>query len=316
MTARLGRLALLVVAVLAFGAASRARSGPTECWLLLARLDSGDALLFEITITDAGPGERNAAVIGRWATADGKLISFQKAKLGGEWSSGPGGRLIDLEKFQLDRRGPRARLSARKKAIRVELEFPLGAAPLAARELAGGKWTQELWASAVAVTATLWAEGRAEVKTRGRVALSHRLIDGPEAKHAMRRGEAFSLDSGASLYVAEIAAAKRRERWLVARDARGRVIADVLETGGAQPGLRAAPAELVLATASARGKLLAGEQLAAYDPLAELPAAIRFVLGLRLRSAWMSSPFDFRVGDGAAALALRGTALASYTFYD
>ncbi|MFI5321741.1 MAG: hypothetical protein ACHQ6V_19365, partial [Myxococcota bacterium] len=61
--------------------------------------------------------------------------------------------------------------------------------------------------------------------------------------------------------------------------------------------------------------LSAGAPLASYDPLADLPAPIRFVLGLRLRSAWMASPFAIDVREGARAARREGTAIASYTFY-
>jgi hypothetical protein len=307
--------ACAVLAATALGLVAPVQAAPTEGWLVLARLDSGDQLLFELTITDAGPGERNAAVIGRWKTHDGKLISFDKAKLGGAWTQSADGRRLDLEKFQLDRSAPLATLRAEKRSIRIALDFALPSEPAAARALAGGAWRQELWASAVPVSATLWAAGRSETKTRGRLALTHRVIAGREGDHTQRRGELFSLGAGANVYVAELASARGGERWVVARDASGRVIGDAVERVAAESAPHALPVRSVLATPSVSGTLLAGTRLAAYDPLAELPAAMRFLIGLRLHSSWMSSPFDLRVAGAAGSETLRGDALASYTFY-
>lgn len=315
MTSRLRALGRLLVLASALLAPRAALAAPTEWWLLCARFDSGDALLFEITVTDAGPGDQNAAAVGQWWAPDGSLTPFYKAKREGKWQGSADGRVIDLEKAVFDRSGPRATLTARKKFIRISLDFPLAAQPLASHELAGGKWSQELWASGAPVSATLWREGRSEVRTRGLVSLSHREISGQEAALAKRRLEAFSLGRGAQLYVAELAGAKRSERWVLALDAQGRVIAEALESGVTQGSLGAAPTRLALAAKGATGKLLAGRQLAAYDPLAELPGPVRFLLGLRLRSAWMASPFDVSVQAGGQPLRLQGTALASYTFY-
>jgi hypothetical protein len=315
--AALARLlrACAVLAAIALGLGAPARAAPTEGWLVLARLDSGDQLLFELTITDAGPGERNAAVIGRWKTHDGKTISFDKAKLGGEWTQSADGRRLDLEKFQLDRSAPLATLRAQKRSIRVAFDFALPAEPVAARAFAGGAWQQELWASTTPVSATLWAEGRSETKTRGRLALTHRVVAGREGDHTQRRGELFSLGTSASVYVAEFASARGGERWVVARDASGRVIGDAVERTAAEPAPGSLPARSTLATSSVSGTLLAGTRLEAYDPLAELPAAIRFLVGLRLHSTWMSSPFDLQIRSAAGSEPLRGEALASYTFY-
>jgi len=292
-------------------ACSAALAAPTEWWVLAAQLDSGDRVLAEVTLTDVGPGERNAAAIGAWIAADGARTPFSRAKLGGDWTASADGRRIDLGKFVFDRSTARAQLRVEKASLRIALDFPLAAAPLATKRLAGGKWTQQLWTASAPLEATLWKRGMAEpLRTRGTVGLSRREIQGPEAKLATRRLEAFTLGA-APIYVLELANGKGAERWVVALDARGKVVAQdagTLPTAGA---LGAPAAQLALAGPGATGALLAGARLASYDPLANVPAPIRFLLGLRLKSTWMASPYDVSV----SAARRKGTAIASYTFY-
>ncbi|HEU4430171.1 MAG TPA: hypothetical protein VFT98_15530 [Myxococcota bacterium] len=302
---------LLFVASLGALAGSAALAAPTEWWVLAAQLDSGDRVLVEVTLTDVGPGERNAAAIGEWIAADGAHTPFSRAKLGGDWTPSADGRRIDLGKFVFDRSAARAQLRVEKGSLRIALDFPLAAAPLATKRLAGGKWTQQLWIASAPVEASLWKRGMAEpLRTRGTVGLSRREILGPEAKLAARRLEAFTLGA-APLYVLEVANGKGAERWVVALDASGKLVAQ--DTGAvASAGALGAPApQLALAGPGATGALLAGTRLASYDPLANVPAPIRFLLGLRLKSTWMASPYDVSV----SAARRKGTAIASYTFY-
>ena len=292
-------------------AAPAANAAPTEWWVLAAQLDSGDRVLVELTLTDIGPGERNAAAIGEWIAADGAHTSFSRAKLGGDWTPSADGRRIDLGKFVFDRSAARAQLRVEKGSLRIALEFPLAAAPLATKRIAGGKWTQELWIAAAPVDASLWKRGMAApLRTKGRVGLSRRAIEGPEAKLAARRLEAFTLGP-APLYVLELAKGKSAERWVVAFDAKGKLVAQDAGAVASKEALGAPAPQLSLAGPGATGALLAGTRLASYDPLANLPAPIRFLLGLRLKSTWMASPYDVSV----SAARRKGTAIASYTFY-
>ena len=214
----MGRILFALLLVLAAGSAHAA---PTEWWLFAAQLETGDRVLVELTLTDVGPGERNVAAIGNWQRADGSLVPFSRAKLGGEWTSSAGGRRVDLQKFVFDRSAQRAQLRVEKGSLKLALDFALPAGPVATRALAGGKWTQELWTGASALDASLWQRGMTvPVRAKGRIAVSRRLIVGAEAKLAARRLEAFTLDS-AALYVVEIARAGAAERWVVALDASG-----------------------------------------------------------------------------------------------
>jgi hypothetical protein len=268
-------------------------------------------VLVEFTLTDVGPGERNAAAIGEWVAPDGALTPFSRAKLGGDWTASAGGRRIDLGKFVFDRSTAPAQVRVEKGSLRIALEFPLAAAPLATKRLAGGKWTQELWIASAPVSASLWKRGMAEpLRTQGRVGLSRRSIEGPEAKLAARRLEAFTLGA-APVYVLELANGKGAERWVVALDANGKLAAQDAHAGPQAGALGAPAAQLALTGPGATGTLLAGTRLATYDPLANLPAPIRFLLGLRLKSTWMASPYDVSVGSARR----KGTAIASYTFY-
>lgn len=310
----LALLHCIVACTLAAVAAPAARAA-TEWWVVAARLDSGDQLLIEFTLTDVGPGERNAAAIGHWIAKDGTQTPFQKAKLGSDWKPSPDGRRIDLGKFVFDRSRARAQLRVEKKSVRIALDFPLAAQPLATQKLAGGKWTQELWAGGARAEASLWKPGLAQpLRTKGRVAVSRRRIEGPEAKLAARRLEAFSLATE-PLYVVELAKGKSAERWVVALDAKGAVAGADFTTSALQEKLSAVSPKLSLGGKLANGALLAGTQLSSYDPLAELPGLIRFALGLRLRSVWTASPFDVSVRTGARSQRRQGTAIASYTFY-
>ncbi len=292
-------------------AASAARANTTEWWVLAAQLDSGDRVLVEFTLTDVGPGERNAAAIGNWVQSGGALVPFSRAKLGGDWRESADGRRIDLEKFVFDRSAARAQLRVEKGSLRIALDFPLAAQPLASRKLAGGKWEQQLWAGDAEVSASLWKKGMAQpLQTRGRLGLSRRLITGTESKLAQRRLEAFSTGRDA-LYVFELAKGASAERWTVALGADGKLLGQDYAAGATADKLGAPSPRLALPGPLAPGTLAAGARLAAYDPLADLPAPIRFVMGLRLRSAWMASPLDASVRGQAR----KRSAIASYTFY-
>ncbi len=305
----------MCVLALAAGFGSEVQAAPTEWWVFAARLDSGEHVFVELTLTDVGPGERNAAAIGNWIAQDGTGVAFSRAKLGGDWTPSPDGKRIDLGKFVFDRTKPQAQMRVDKASLRLTLDFPLAAAPLATKKLAGGKWTQELWSANAPVQVSFWKKGMAAPFVgKGRAALSRRKIEGPEAKLAQRRLEVFTLGT-APLYALEVANDKRSERWIVAFDARGKLLAQESASSvlSDKPGLPSP--KLALAGPAVTGAVLAGTRIAAYDPLAGLPAPIRFVLGLRLRSAWMASPFDFGVREGARAARRAGTAVASYTFY-
>jgi hypothetical protein len=311
MTLERGLSVWLVAAALA----SAAQAASTEWWVLAARLDSGDQLIVEFTLTDVGPGERNAAAIGSWVAKDGTLTPFSRAKLEGDWTPSPDGKRIDLGKFVFDRSKPEAQLRVEKGSLRIALDFPLAAAPIARRKLAAGKWTQELWVASAPVQASLWKRGMTAARTSaGRVALSRRLIEGPEARLAQRRLEVFTL-AAAPLYVVEVASGTRVERWLVACSASGMPIGQDFAALASNEKPSAVPPKLVIAGPAARGVVHAGERIAVYNPLEDLPAAIRFLLGLRLQSVWMASPFALDVREGERTARREGTAIASYTFY-
>ena len=216
------------IGVLAFAAsaASAAHAAPTEWWVVAARLDSGEHVFVEITLTDVGPGERNVAAIGNWIAKDGALTPFSRAKLEGDWTPSPDGKRIDLGKFVFDRSRPQAQLRVEKASLRLALEFPLAAVPLATKKLANGKWTQELWSAGAPVQVSFWKRGMAApLVGKGRVALSHRWVVGAEGKLAERRLELFTLGAE-PLYALEVASGKRAERWVVAFDARGKLLAE------------------------------------------------------------------------------------------
>ncbi len=296
-------------------AASAAGAAPTEWWVVCGRFEGGHTLALELTITDVGPGERNAAAVGSWIAPNGVVTPFRKARASGGWQSA--GTRLTLDDIVFDRASPRATLRADKRRIHLELGFPLGAQPIARHDFAGGAWHQELWASAAPAHASVRLEGTAApLELSGVVAMSHRSIAGAESELALRRFEAFSLASRTRLYVAEVASARRSERWTLAeRD--GAIFSESFERSPAAPVGKGVPARIELAGERARGRFEAGRELVAYDPLAELPGPVRFLvsLAIRLRSAWMASPFDVTVRGASSGLRLRGTAIASYTFY-
>jgi hypothetical protein len=244
----------------------------------------------------------------------GQVTPFRKARVSRDWERA--GSKLTIGDIALDRATPRASFSAQKKRIRLELDFALGAHPIATREFAGGAWRQELWASGAPAHAKISLEGGPYQDISGVVALSHRVISGGESELAVRRLEVFSLAPGTRLYLAEVSSARRSERWTLAeRD--GVFFGESFEQLPGVPRGRGVPARLELAGERARGHVDAGRELVAYDPLAELPGPVRFLvsLAIRLRSAWMASPFDVTVRGASSGLRLRGTGIASYTFY-
>jgi hypothetical protein len=307
--ARRARL-LLALALVVFTARS-ARAADTEWWVLAAQLDSGDRVLVEFTLTNLGPGERNAAAIGRWTSRGGAVTAFSRAKLEGDWTPSADGRRIDLGKFVFDRARSTATLRVEKGSLRIALEFPLAQAPLTTRSFAGGKWKQELWTAGAPLEASLWKKGMAApIASAGRVALSRRAISGFEAKLAQRRAELFTFGA-APVYLLEVARSNRAERWVVACDASGKLVAQDTPVVAVAEKLGVVSPRYTLTGPSVQGELRAGAPLASYDPLADVPGLIKLALGLRLQSTWTTAPFSLR----ASGRDLSGSAIASYTFY-
>jgi hypothetical protein len=302
---------LLLALTLAVCAARAARAADTEWWVLAAQLDSGDRVLVEFTLTNLGPGERNAAAIGRWIERGGAVTAFSRAKLEGDWTPSVDGSRIDLGKFVFDRARSPAVLRVEKGSLRIALEFALAGAPLASRSFAGGKWKQELWVASAPVKTSLWKRGMAApISSAGRLALSRRLISGSEAKLAQRRAELFTFGA-APIYLLEVARGARAERWLIACDANGKPIAQEAPVVAVAESLGTVSPRFVLAGPGMHGELRAGARLASYDPLADVPGLIKLALGLRLQSTWTVAPFSLRAGGRD----LSGSAIASYTFY-
>jgi hypothetical protein len=297
-----------------------------EFWALTARFDSGHHLFVELTLTNVGVGDRNAAVIGHLVAPDGSVRSFRKAKREGAWRLSDDGTRIEIGKITFDRGCPVEHLEVVRDDLSVQLAFRPGGPSLASGLLPGGDRGFELIESAGLAEGTLWtADMPQPVSVEGRVALTHRWVDTLESRLVLRRLEFFSLDGQAALYLTEARTPEGGvRRWLVV-EAGGGIPrqSDAFEVtpdwGGVDAEGFAQLDRLQLNGSGLSGHLDVSSPLVRYDPLRELPAPLRLALSLsmRWRTAFSPAPFELRIEEeGGVARLLSGVGVVHVTSFN
>ena len=287
-----------------------------ESWDLIAKLDSGYLVLAQTALSNLGPGDRNAAVIGHLVAPDGSVQRFKRSEPEGKWALVGADQGLDLRSISLEPFGTARRFVVAKNELGIELA--LGRPGPRNDERRSGPCSFELLETGAPAAAQLrLAPGAPELATRARVAMTHRWSTDLESACALRRVELFVLEPGASLYFSETLAPDGGVgRWMaVERDGR-RVFAGDPGDAGVE---WAASAEGFAPPASARvaaGKITArfafDPELASVDPTERLPAAVQWLIAKRTkpRLAWMRAPFEMKI-DGRT---IAGTAVAKVTY--
>lgn len=313
------------------GLAARLQAGrqASEVWTFIGRFDGGYALLAELTITNLGPGEQTAAVIGHMIEGDGSAHRFRKARRRGRWTATEDGLRIEIGRIVFDQRAldpedPRARLTVDRKRSKLQLDFALPLAPASVFETADGAAGLEIGRLSAPAAGSFWREGFAEpVALRGRLALSHRWSSESEAARETWRIEAVDPDLGMGL-------------WLTAPgpDSQPTLLGLVIDHDTPAPipvagitvrrridrspaGDRIGPERIEISGPGLSASLESDEPFLHYEPFEELAAPLRWLVGLELsiRAAWSTAPMTLR-RDGNETrppLERNGTALVAVT---
>ena len=105
--------------------AARLPSGAAgaEYWDLLAQFETGHTLFARFLLTNLGPGEHNAVVLGHVIDPDGERTRFRNGRRRARWELSEDRLALDVNKCHLDLRDGTARLLVDKKAIQLDPKF-------------------------------------------------------------------------------------------------------------------------------------------------------------------------------------------------
>jgi len=310
----------------AVGLAATAPAAPTlrmpegefagESWDLIAQLDSGHLVVAQTALSNLGPGNHNAAVLGYLVAPDGSVQRFKRSEPEGKWELLDGAQGLDLRSISLEPFGPARRFVVAKNELGIDLALERPGPRSDERH--SGPCSFELLESGAPAAAKLrLAPDAAPLATRARVALTHRWSTDLESACALRRVEVFVLDPAASLYFSETLAPDGSVRRWLAADRDGRRVfagdpgdAAVEWTESAEGFAPPAGARVVAGGIAARFAF--DEALASVDPTERLPAPVQWLVAKRTkpRLSWMRAPFEMKI-DGRK---IAGTAVAKVTY--
>ncbi|MCP5060452.1 MAG: hypothetical protein GY937_27455 [bacterium] len=297
----------------------------SEFWNLTARFDTGEHLMIELCITNVGLGDANAAVIGHLIEADGTVHSFDGAKSRGEWTLSDDRLHMVIGKLELDQRGPVHRLHIWKERVRVDLTFGPGGEDTRLSESTGRDRGFDLLGTETAITGQLWTEGKQERTVQGRLVRTHRWAEKLESSFVLRRIELFTLAGDTSVYLVETTdPSGGAESWLRVQQEDQILIAERVSTRlvwaeAPAPQGFPIPEAIEIEGNGVRGRFELGTGLVRYDPLRDLPAAVRWVLApfIRWRTAWSTAPFELEIAAAAEApLKLGGSGVSNVTYFN
>ncbi|MDP6540792.1 MAG: hypothetical protein QF410_14710, partial [Planctomycetota bacterium] len=304
----LGLLALLAFAQPAAPEALGAARVPeaelgSEFWSVAARFDSGHHLVLELCITNVGFGDGNAAVIGHLIEPDGTVHAFDGASRDGEWSLSQDRLHVRVKGVELDQRRPVHHLRVDKRRVKLDLDFEPGGSDLRLAAFGGPDRGFDLLALEAPARAILQMPGEEEEVLVGRVARTHRWSEGLESGFLLRRIELFTLRGDVEAYLVDVLDPDGGSRsWLtVQRD--GEVLrsqpVEVQPVWGIVEGPSGFPVPegLTVTGEQVRGHVDLRPSLVRYDPLADLPAVVRWAISpfLRWRATWSESPFELEL---------------------
>ena len=346
MSARLAPVSLAILALLALleagatiparaasplGSPARLPEGATaaEIWTLVGRFDSGHDVVAEIAVTNLGPGERTAAVIGHVMDPQGRVHRFRKAKRAGHWELSPDGLALDIGPILLDQRDGHGIFEVDRDVLKLHLRFELDATRAAPAELTGFERGFELAQISGRAHGRFWRSAMDEpVALEGHVGLTHRWAQEEGAGIAWW-AELVDVRNGVGLFLAGAREAQRdretqasRRGWLVQRLPGGALRttrdfeAEMIWRGDEAEEART-PARVVLSGPEVKGRFEVLQRVLRYDPFGELPGPVRWLLTLqlRIRSAWDTAVFaiTWKNGEDPEATRIDGRALVGLT---
>jgi hypothetical protein len=289
-------------------------------WDVVARLDSGDLVVAQAFVSNLGPGDRNAGVLGWWIGSDGEPFRFKRNEPEGEWNLVDGG--LDLHSIEVEPAAKPRRFVVDKEEVGIELVVrgPSAGAP---PRSAGGDCSFELLDTASPADASLRRErGTGTRKTTGRVAWTHRSATALESTCAQRRLELFVLEDGLGVYFVErtdpaggthpFAVATQGERVLF----RGEPTDVAVEWEAADDGFPR-PASLRFRAGDVAARVDFGATLVAIDPTERLPAAVRLLMASQMqpRLFFSRAPFELELaGAPERRASFRGEAVAKVSY--
>jgi hypothetical protein len=291
----------------------------SDVWDLTVLLERGHWIVAQATISNLGPGDRTAAVVGHVIDPEGGTHEFHKIRREGAWQLSADRRRLDLDAILFDQADDAARFYVSKKRVDLDLRIDLSGEQAWPEAADGGDAGFDLLALAAPVEGTLQLRGAEALSVRGRAFLTHRWMPDLEAQRVARRVELFAIGSGVGLYFVEVTPpAGKVRRWLVAgRDGRIWRRSDAVEvryaSGRDGDGLH-------LEGPGISGRAGLDRILLRDEPLSRAPWLARWWYGrhTRPRFVWSAAPFEFTVhGLGAEeTLRISGHGLVEVARFD
>jgi hypothetical protein len=309
------------------GARLAGGSAASEYWDLAAHLVSGHRVYARFLITNEGPGKRNGVAIGHVITPGGAAVEFRNGRLEDRWTLGSEGRRLEIGSSVLDLSTSTRKLqiTKKRKGVRLLLDWTADASAAHMPRPDGSAYHLDLLNLGTPIAGSLWVRGmEAPLAVEGRVALTHTWIEKREAKIALRRIDAVTLDGDMAFFLSDLTSPDG-DRWQSVAVASGGVA--VSHTAAPAPlgesasgGRYPIPASIPVASPEVRGSITLGEPILRLDPLDALPLAVRMVYSFRARPhrIWVDARVDLsvkRAGEDAA-LPLAGAGVAALTFLD
>ena len=287
----------------------------SEYWDFIASLDSGHVVLSRFSITNEGPGEHTAYMIGHVVFPDGHSIQFEKGRKKGRWSLSEEGLHIDIGGNQLQLSGRERTLKIDRAQILSDLRFTPASRGIAREPLDDAYWANLLHTSAP-VEGTLFVPGmEAPIDVRGSISGTHTWMRRSEPKLNRLRVDFFSLPGGrratqgargaSALYLSDLTSPKGiHSTWLVLERA-GEIVFQTnqfeVELEGkldANLGKRyPVPSKLVIKGPDIEGEIELSRVVAKDNPMSIIPQPFRFLLSFKTdpRRAWVESSFRVRL---------------------
>ena len=288
----------------------------SEYWDFIARLDSGHLVLTRFSITNEGPGDHTAYMIGHVVFPDGRSVQFVKGRKKGRWSLSNDGLHIAIGENELRQNDPERSLKIDRAPIVIDLRFTPDNSHGMHRDPVGKSYWVDLLHTSAPVEGTLFAPGmEAPIDVRGQVSGTHTWMRESEPKLNLRRIELFSMpgeqnatDRGRddfALYISDFTSPKGdRSAWLVLeRDGEVVYQTDEFEVDlqgklGAKLGKRyPIPARLVIKGPDLEGEIKLSSVRTTDNPMKIIPQPFRFLLSFKMnpRRAWVESSFAVRI---------------------
>jgi hypothetical protein len=300
----------------------------SEHWEWTVRLDSGHWIVGRLVVTNFGPGERNAVVLGHVITPGGRSVLFKNGRLEDYWKLSEDRRSLDVGSSHLSLGAAETRLRIDKDRARIDLRFEPQALPQPPADALPSGIGLEVLALAAPVHGTLQLESMPEpLAVRGHASLVHTWMTAEEGERVHRRLDFHALGDPALYILDWTEPGGRRSNWLLARIGEGEPIAFSgfeARLEGELPDIERpgywVPAGIEWSGACVEGFAALSRTLRENDPLVFLPQPLRWLVGLRVRPhrVWATSGFGvtLRACSGRSPIELMGTGIAALTFMD